>query len=291
MLDNIEDAALDFDYKAFRKLQQQKALQDFWQGLSLWRIWLMLAWQDIYLRYRRSIIGPLWITLSMAISVYSMGFLYAHLWHVALNEYFPFLVTGMLSWALIAIMITEGTDVYLLSASLIRQIKLPYTLYVHRMIMRNFMIFGHNLLVMLPIYVFFHQDFKFSLAYFTFLPGLFFLYVNSILYANILGISCARYRDLGQIVKSLIQVMFFMTPIMWKWTILPQQYQSYVFLNPFFNFIEIIREPLLGLYPDIRSYIFVGLATVIGIILNALLFARYRARIVYWLWLSWHLLN
>jgi len=283
MLDTIEDAVLGFDAKAFRQLQQRKALQDFWQSFSLWRIWLMLAWQDIYLRYRRSVIGPLWITLSMAISVYSMGFLYAHLWHVPLNDYFPFLVTGMLSWALMALIITEGADVYLISASLIRQIKLPYSLYVHRITMRNFMIFGHNLLVMLPVYVFFHQDFKVSFVYLSFLPGLLLFYANAILYVNILGMACARYRDFGQIIKSLIQVMFFMTPVMWKWTILPQQYQSYVFLNPFFNFIEIIREPLLGLYPDSRSYLFVGLATVIGMILNALLFVRYRARIVYWL--------
>ena len=115
MLNNIEDAALDFDDKTYRKRQQQKALQDLLKGLSLWRIWVMMAWQDIYLRYRRSVIGPFWITLSMAITVYSMGFLYAHLWHVELKDYFPFLVTGMLSWALLAMLITEGTDVYLLS--------------------------------------------------------------------------------------------------------------------------------------------------------------------------------
>ena len=283
MLNNIEDAALDFDDKTYRKRQQQKALQDLLKGLSLWRIWVMMAWQDIFLRYRRSVIGPFWITLSMAITVYSMGFLYAHLWHVELKDYFPFLVTGMLSWALLAMLITEGTDVYLLSAGLIRQIKLPYTLYVHRMITRNVMIFGHNLLVMLPIYVFFHQEFKFSFAYLMFVPGLFLLYVNAVLYTNILGLTCARYRDLGQIIKSLIQVMFFMTPIMWKLTTLPQKYQAYVFLNPFFNFVEIIREPLLGAYPNAQSYFFVGIATVIGILLNALLFVRYRSRIVYWL--------
>lgn len=283
MLNNIEDAALDFDHKAYRKRQQQKARQDFFKGLSLWRIWLMMAWQDIYLRYRRSVIGPLWITLSMAITVYSMGFLYAHLWHVELKDYFPFLVTGMLSWALLASLITEATDVYLLSAGLIRQIKLPYTLYIHRMTTRNFMIFGHNILVMLPIYLFFHAGFRLSFAYLMVFPGLLMLYVNAILYANILGLTCARYRDLGQIIKSLIQVMFFMTPIMWKLTTLPLKYQSYVFLNPFFNFVEIIREPLLGLYPDGRSYGFVGLATIIGILINALLFVRYRSRIVYWL--------
>jgi lipopolysaccharide transport system permease protein len=283
MLDHVENAVPDFDRQAYRKLQQQKAVQDFFKGLTLWPIWLMMAWQDIYLRYRRSLIGPLWITLSMAITVYSMGFLYAHLWHVELKDYFPFLTTGMLCWALISIMITEGTDVYLQSVSLIRQIKLPYTLYIHRMTMRNFMIFGHNLLVMLPIYIWFYQDFKPSFAYLMFLPGLVLLYANAILYGNILGLACARYRDLGQIVKSLIQVMFFMTPIMWKVSTLPNKYQAYVFLNPFFNFVEIIREPLLGIYPDLRSYVFVGLATVVGIILNALLFVRYRSRIVYWL--------
>src|SRR5438445_11911838 len=123
------------------------AFKDFKDGLCQWRIWLMLAYQDIKLRYLRSILGPFWITLSMAISVYSMGFLYSHLFHSDLQSYFPFLVGGMITWALISTLITELTDVFSTSANLLKQIKLPYTLYIHRIVARNIIIFFHNILV------------------------------------------------------------------------------------------------------------------------------------------------
>src|SRR5438876_107693 len=92
--------------------QRSLALQDFKNGLSSVNIWLMLAYQDIKLRYRRSILGPFWITISMAITVYTMGFLYGHLFHMDLQLYYPHLVSGMLAWALIASSITELTDAF-----------------------------------------------------------------------------------------------------------------------------------------------------------------------------------
>src|SRR5436190_24289563 len=81
--------------------QQQLAWEDLTVGTKKWRIWLTLAYQDIKLRYRRSVLGPFWLTISMAVTVYSMGFLYAHLFHTDLQQYYPFLVAGMLCWTMI----------------------------------------------------------------------------------------------------------------------------------------------------------------------------------------------
>src|SRR3990167_7170629 len=67
--------------------QRQLAQEDITDGCKKWRIWLMLAYQDIKLRYRRSVLGPFWITMSMAITVYSMGYLYGHLFHIPIQEY------------------------------------------------------------------------------------------------------------------------------------------------------------------------------------------------------------
>src|SRR3989338_10164686 len=90
--------------------QKQLAWDDFKESLQHWRIWLMLAYQDIKLRYRRSVLGPFWITISMAVTVYSMGFLYSHLFHIELSQYYPFVVASMLAWSLISSVIIEMTD-------------------------------------------------------------------------------------------------------------------------------------------------------------------------------------
>lgn len=269
--------------KSLLGYQQKKALEDFISALRLSHIWLMMAWQDIQLRYRRSIIGPLWITLSMAIMVYSMGFLYAHLWKVPLQGYFPYLASGLLAWGLISSVLVESTETYLLSVGLIKQIKMPYFLHIHRMCTRNFIVFAHNLLIMIPIYLFFPSQFTASWAFLLIFVNLLILYVVAVLYSNIISMVCARYRDLGQVIKSLIQVAFFLTPVMWKIDILPSHIQKWMMLNPLYHLIEMIRQPLLGCYPNILNTWGITILLCFGLLLNRWLFVPYRARIVYWI--------
>ena len=263
--------------------QAKLAWEDIKEGTKKWRIWLMLAYQDIRLRYRRSVLGPFWITISMAVTVYSMGFLYGHLFHTDLKQYYPFLVAGMLAWGLVSTVIIELTDGFLASEGLIKQIKLPYSLYIHRIATRNIITFFHNILVMLPIYVIFHDDAQINLHTLMLIPGLFVIYINSIIYGLILAILCTRYRDVSQIIKSLIQVIFFMTPVMWNPSILPESKRFFVNLNPFYSILELVRAPLLGTTPSLLNLYVTLLVTFVGLILCAKLFVNYRARIIYWL--------
>src|SRR5262249_37328135 len=63
------------------------AWNDIWQGLHKSWFWGALAMQDIRLRYRGSIIGPFWLTLSMAIMIGAMGFLYSKLFNQDMTTY------------------------------------------------------------------------------------------------------------------------------------------------------------------------------------------------------------
>jgi ABC-type polysaccharide/polyol phosphate export permease len=265
------------------KEQKKLALLDIKEGLAKTRIWTMLAYQDIKLRYRRSILGPFWITLSMAMTVYSMGLLYSHLFHIELQVYFPFLVTGMLSWTLISTLICELLETFTQSEGLIKQIKLPYSLYIHRVISRHFIIFLHNFLVYVPIIAIFHEAAKINLYSLLLVPCLFIIYFNAFTYGLILAILGARYRDLVQIIKSLIQIAFFITPVMWNPAVLPEKYQHLILLNPFYAFVELIREPLLGHCPTTAVFLMAAIITIIGTALCSALFVKYRSRIVYWL--------
>ncbi len=261
----------------------QLALKDLMSGLKKWTIWLMLAYQDVKLRYRRSILGPFWITISMAITVYSMGYLYGHLFHSNLQTYFPFLVAGMLGWSLISSQFSDLTEALTQSESLIKQIKLPYSLYIHRVAMRNVIIFFHNIIVIIPILAIYHEVAKVNFYSLMLIPGLLLIYINSISYGLVLGMLGARYRDIVQIVKSLIQVAFFLTPIMWNPILLPEKDRFIILFNPFYSFVELIRAPLLGSKPEWSIFAMVTVVTVLGIFLCMRMFSKYRARIVYWL--------
>lgn len=259
------------------------AWKDFKASLVNWHVWCMLAYQDIKLRYRRSVLGPFWITLSMAITVYSMGYLYGHLFHTDMETYFPFLVAGMIAWALISTTITDLLETFTLQEAMLKQIKLPYSLYVHRVVARNMLIFLHNIVVIIPVLILFHRVAKVNINTLLLIPGLFILYVNALAYGIVLAIIGARYRDVSQIVKSLVQVVFFLTPILWRPDSLPADKVVFVESNPFYGFIQLIRAPLMGDAPTAQEWAMVAIMTIIGVFISYKMFVRYRGRIVYWL--------
>lgn len=256
------------------------ALRDIITGWRCWRIWTLLAYQDIRLRYRRSTLGPFWLTLSMAITVYSMGFLYSRLFHVDLQYYFPFLTAGMLAWSLINTIISELTEGFVSAEGLLKQIKLPYTLFIHRAVYRNLLIFFHNVVVLIPVLLIFHHSAKVDWYSLLILPALIIIYILGIIYGMLLALICARFRDIAQIVKSLLQVIFFMTPVMWT---PPAKYQIIAALNPFYACVDIIRAPLMGKLPEMDSLLMLGFILSLGIFLYILIFPKYRSRIIYWL--------
>jgi ABC-type polysaccharide/polyol phosphate export permease len=263
--------------------QTQLAEQDIAEGVKHWRIWSMLAWQDIKLRYRRSMLGPFWLTISMAITAYTMGFLYAHIFHIELEKYFPFLVAGMLSWTLISTLVLEFTDGFILSDNYIKQIKLPYTLYMHRIAARNMIIFFHNIVVIIPVLLLYHTYAKIDLNTLILIPGLAILYINCISYGLIFAMIGGRYRDVSQIIKSLVQIVFFVTPVMWGPEVLGAKNQWVANINPFYAFLELIREPLLGRLPTLSNIVVASITTIIGLLISKKMFTKYRARIIYWL--------
>ena len=256
-------------------------LDEIVAGCLSWRIWMLLGWQDIRLRYRRSQLGPFWITISMVITIYTMGFLYGTLLHIELRHYFPFLASGLLTWALISTIVTDSTNCLVEASGYLKQIKIPYIVFACRIVTRHLIIFAHNVLAIIPIIIYFHVQIGWNIL--ALLLGLLLVIVNGSVYGFILGILGARFRDIYQIVISLMQVIFFVTPVIWEAGVLPTKYQFLVKLNPFAQFIDLIRAPIMGGMPTMYAYQVAGIFTIVGIVIMLILFHRVRSRIIYWL--------
>jgi ABC-type polysaccharide/polyol phosphate export permease len=210
-----------------------------------------------------------------------MGLLYGHLFKMQLSIYYPYLAASMLSWNLISSLLADGSGIFVESEHFLKQMKLPYLTFVLRTITKNFIIFFHNILVIIPIVIFFHVKINaFTLLFFI---GLFVIWLNAVTYSTILAILGTRFRDITQLINSLIQVIFFLTPVMWSPNILPEKYQYIIKINPFAQFLSLLRDPLLGIPPPLYTVIMTLIITLAGMLLSFLIFTRYRARITYWL--------
>lgn len=259
----------------------QSALKDVKDGFLKWRIWTLLSWQDIRMRYRRSQLGPFWLTISMAITIYVMGILYGHLFRMQLVNYFPYLAAGMLTWNYVALLITEGTIAFVQAENYLKQMKLPYSAFVLRVISRCSIIFLHNIVVIIPLYFVFHIPVTWHIL--MIIPGLMLILLSAFSYGMIIAVIGVRFRDVAQLIVSVMQVIFFITPIMWHPSILPAKYQIWVKLNPFAQYVEIIRAPMISAMPSTYALTVTTIATLLGMSLAMYLLVKIRHRIVYWL--------
>jgi len=95
---------------------------------------------------------------------------------------------------------------------------------------------------------------------------------------------CARYRDLAQNVASVMQVVFYLKPIIWMTPLLRDRMgATFLQLNPFYHLLELIRAPLLGVVPSLTSWLVVLVIAVVGWGFTLLVFSRLRHRVAYWL--------
>ena len=226
------------------------ALKDIRDALASPHVWHLMALQEVKQRYRRSTLGPFWLTISMAILVGSMGPLYSKLFNQEMGAYFPFLAIGVILWQLIFAFIQESGQVFIAAEPYIKQIKMPLTLHVLRMVWRNAIVFAHNFVVILAVLLLFLP--QWSWVALLALPGLALLLVNGIWIGLLLGILCARFRDITPIITTLGSVAFFLTPVMWNKEMLGR-HQWAADLNPLHHFIDVIRGPLLGRAPAALS--------------------------------------
>ncbi len=253
---------------------------DVSKGLLLWRLWAKLGWNDILQRYRRSVLGPFWLTASMAVMIVALGVVYAQIFKIALGDFMPFLCVGLLVWGYISTILTEAGALFTASESYIKQVRLPYSLYVYKFIWSKTIIFAHNSVIYFAIIIYF-QAWPGLVALYA-IPGFLLLALNGALSSLSLGMLSARFRDIPQIVASVVQIVFFITPIMWKPELLGAG--SYlIVLNPFFHLLEIVRAPLLNQMPALETYAVVIALTVVNFVVALALFSRFRARISYWI--------
>src|SRR3712207_1863016 len=106
----------------------RSAFRDLGRGWEHRELWLQLGWQDIRQRYRRSVLGPIWITISMAVTAIALGILYSALFGLELAPLLPPVLVGMLVWGFISGCISEGSEVFVTHSGLITHLTAPISL-------------------------------------------------------------------------------------------------------------------------------------------------------------------
>ena len=253
---------------------------DFYEGMGNWRLWTVLGWTDIRRRYRRSILGPFWLTISMSLLIAALGTLYSRIFHTEIATYLPYLTLGFVVWGFIATSIKETCIAFWINADRIKQIRLPFSAHILRLIWANLIVLLHTIIIIVPIWIWFRQwPTPYALMA---IPGVLIIGLNLMWVGVILAILNTRFRDVSQMVETALQIAVFATPIMWPVSALGEQ-RFVADVNPIYHLIELVRAPLLGEAPDAMSWLVALGVAAVGLLVAALLLRRVERRIVYWL--------
>ena len=257
------------------------ALIDIVAGVRATEIWGRLGWRETKRRYRRTVFGPFWSTASLAIFVITLGIVWANLWQMNPKAYLPFLTSGMLCWTLFSTISIEGCAGIVGYEPLIKQLRISYTLLACAIVWRNVIVFLHNLSIYVLVCL--YAGVSLSWAMLLCIPGLLLICLNGLWVAILLGAVCARYRDIQQLVGSLLQISMFLTPILWSADQLKGRASALAKFNPLYHLITVLRDPLMGKSPDFLDWFVVVLITIVGWALTVYVLSKFRHRIVYWL--------
>ncbi len=260
--------------------RQRQAVADLAGAAQLWRLALALGWFDIRLRYRGSVLGPFWLTLSTAVMVVALGVLYSALFKMELHDYLPFLALSLVLWTFLQTLVSDSCTCFLQAEGMVRSVRMPFSLYAARVLVRNVLTLAHNVVVIVAVWAWF--DVWPGLAALGALPGLALWLVDGVAACLLLGALCARFRDIPPIVASLMQIAFFVSPIIWKPELLEPPQRALLPLNPFFTLLEVVRAPLLGAWPSSTVWASALGFSAVLVLAAWLLFVRVRGRLSFW---------
>lgn len=256
------------------------AYKDIAEAVEHWRIWYMLGLNEIKHRYRRSTLGPFWLTMSMGVQALVMGILFGYLFQQSLERFLPFLCISLVLWNFLSTTIMEGSHSLIGASSLIMQVKRPLTMHVLQTIWRNIVIVGHTVVIFVVVALIYgmYPGPTWLLAPFGFVVFL----ANIAWAAMFTAILSARFRDVPMIVQNCFTVLFWLTPVLYMPEQMGGQIAKVVVLNPLFHVIQVLRAPLLLEVPTLANWLVAIGCAVGGWLVTFLLFSRARSRIPFW---------
>lgn len=262
------------------------AWRDLTRGFMQHELWLQLGFQDIKQRYRRSTLGPLWITIATGVMALALGLLYSMLFQLPLADFLPHVTVGLIMWGFISGCIKDGSEIFIDNEGLIKQLPSALSVHVYRLVWRQALFLAHNLVIWVILMLIFPRDLGWEVL--LALPAMAILILNGVWVAMFFGIVATRYRDVAPLLEAMVQLLFYVTPIVWTTQTLKEQGGEIAQrallaeINPLFHYMEIIRAPMIGQPLAAYHWWIVLACTAVGLILAMLAMKQWRFRVSYW---------
>jgi len=246
------------------------------------RVGIHLGFQEVKQINRRSRLGQWWITLGTAILIGTMGFVFGLIFHIELHTYLPYLAIGIVFWNYFSGQLTEASLTLIQSDSLLRQLTLSPWVYSTKVSAKMVLLFGHNLVIVPIVLVSTGNTSTWALLLLVISFPIILLTLNAL--GMILAILSLRYRDVPPMIGSVLNVIFYLTPVMWVADSIQSDLAHFLLgLNPIYHLVQIFRLPLMGDLPTQENWLASIALCIASNVVAHLVVSRVRRRLVFWL--------
>ena len=247
-------------------------------GYNERRVWARLAGMAIQTQYKQNTLGPFWISINTGVLIAAFSVVYSQILSAPLDQHVLYVATGLVCWYFFSSIVLKGCTAFIVSRQLILQLPMPISVHVFRLLTQELIIFGYNCAVLVIVMILFKREFSWEVL--MAIPAFILILICGFFTAFLLAMVATRYRDVTSSVQAVIAPMMFLTPIIWS----PESLENrpvFVSFNPFFHLIEIWRAPLIGGPIPAESWLFMLVVTLSMVIACAVLFSKYKNRIVF----------
>ena len=239
-----------------------------------------LAWSEIKARYAHSSIGPFWLVLTTAISVLGLGYVWSILFNQDRTTFIPSLTIGLVIWQFISTCLIEAPTCFNIYSTIMRNYSYPTWIYPTTLVIKNFIIFLHNLIIVGVVLILFPQNLGF--ANFLIFPSLLLLMILLCQISIVLAFLGAKFKDLSSAINAFMPILFFLSPVLFK----PNQLgvkENLMWFNPLTYLITIIRDPITGNLSELRIYLMTTIFIFITSYISNYFANKYRYKVLYWI--------
>ncbi|CAB4329819.1 unannotated protein [freshwater metagenome] len=257
------------------------ATNDGYNGFRSWRVWLQIGSQSVRRQYSRTTLGPWWNVIQEALFIVAVGFVWGPLFGTQPQGYVSYLAVGFIVFNLISALLSQAASTFIVVGGIANRHATPLTSNILEKIADSVIRFLHSAVIIIALIA--TGDFHFSSSSWVSLWVFCLLLLNAYLLSLWLGPLTVRFRDIEPSIHAVMRLMFFVTPVMWVPTALLGTSRSKILeLNPFYYFLDGIRNPLLGIALPNHEFAVLTLITLFNAVAGITIFTWTRSRITYW---------
>ncbi len=246
-------------------------INDYWDLIKI------LTISDLRIKYQSSVLGFVWSLINPLFMMLILYTVFGVVFGIGDDHFALYILVGIVTWRFFSSGSSSGMMSIATKPDLVKKIFIPRNILVFSSVLSSFISSLLEFVVLCCILIVFRIPLSAMILLFPSIHLLFFL----IVYALSLGLSSlyVYYRDLNQIWEVFLQAGFFLCPIVYPLTTIPDKYLPVYMLNPITVIMEIFRDIFLyGTIPPVFQVVYIAGVGIVLLLICRFIFQRLERR-------------